>query len=216
MIVIGYGVKLIRLRHEHIELVRQKRNSEQVKMHMEYREEISPEMQEEWFRKINNRNNNYFIIEYKGEQIGLIYGAEINWEKKETGNGGIFIWNEKYIDTPATLAASFLLTEISFLLGMERTYIKVLPENERAIHFNRDQGYEILPDQENKKNQKYVLTRESYFEKAEKFRKPFLRWHGEIFEIHIEFPEDESEKNIVEVYSGLNEEIKNKMKLIFD
>ncbi|HET6992980.1 MAG TPA: hypothetical protein VFJ43_16730, partial [Bacteroidia bacterium] len=113
MIITGFGVTLIRLQHADIELVRMHRNSPEIAQFMEFREEISKEDQEKWFQSINNKFNNYFIIVFRGIKIGLIYGAEINWEMNETMNGGIFIWDQKWMETPVPLSASLLLTEIS-------------------------------------------------------------------------------------------------------
>jgi len=45
----NYGLTLSRLTRNEIEFVRQKRNSEEVRRYMEFREEITPEMQQQWF-----------------------------------------------------------------------------------------------------------------------------------------------------------------------
>ncbi|MDQ3110038.1 MAG: GNAT family N-acetyltransferase [Bacteroidota bacterium] len=214
MIITGFGVVLVRLQHHDIELVRNHRNSAAINQYMEFRREISKEEQEKWFTSIDTKFNNYFLINYKGELSGLIYGADINWEKKETGNGGIFIWKEELLETHAPLAASLLLTEVSFLLGMERTYIKVMRDNPRAISYNLNLGYEILPGQENVENQKYVLTKENYFLKAGRFRKSFVRMFGEVFTIRIDHPSHEAEANIIAVYRNAPEE--NKARLIME
>ena len=206
MIVKGFGIQLTRIRHEHIEIVRENRNSKKISQYMEFQNEITPQMQEEWFQSINNKFNNYFLIEFNGAQVGMIYGAEVDWEKKETGNGGIFIWEGKWLETPVPLAAALMLTELSFLLGLERTFVKILSTNLRAIAFNKNIGYEIIPKQENNYNQRYVLTKEKYFEKAQRFRMPYIKQHGAFFNIQIENVKDESEANIISIYSELSEE----------
>lgn len=170
MIVSGYGVKLIRLKERDIELVRQKRNSDQIRQFMEYREYITPEMQEKWFRKINNIHNNYFVIQNGNKKIGLINGAQINWEKKETGSGGVFIWETEYWDTKVPLASSLLLTDTSVLLGLERTYAKILRDNKKAIAFNKALGYRLIEGEENSYNQRYVLSMKDYVEKRNRLR----------------------------------------------
>jgi RimJ/RimL family protein N-acetyltransferase len=162
MIVFGYGIVLRRLTIDDIELVRQHRNSERIQQYMEYRQEITAEQQLAWFNSINNIHNNYFVIEHQGKKVGLIYGADINWETKITGNGGIFIWDVTYWETASPTASSFLLTDTSILLGLEKTYIKVLSTNQRAIEFNKSLGYQLLPNQEGILNQQYVLNIEDY------------------------------------------------------
>ena len=214
MIFRGYGVTLTRLQHKDIELVRQHRNSSYVQQFMEFREEISKADQEKWFLSINNKHNNYFLISHNEETIGLIYGAGLDWEKKETANGGIFIWSEKFLETEATLGASLMLTEISFLIGLERTYIKVLRDNSRAISFNKNLGYEIMPGQEQIKNQRYILTKTNFLSKAKRICEYFIHRYGEVFEIHFDHSEDESEARWIEACNAATEQDKKRMKLI--
>ena len=60
MIVRKYGITLRRLALEDIELVRQKRNSQEIRQVMHFKDEITPEMQLKWFESINNFENYYF------------------------------------------------------------------------------------------------------------------------------------------------------------
>ena len=175
MIVRGYDIELIRLKHADIELVRNWRNSVHISEHMEFREYITAEMQEKWFESIDTISNNYFIISVKGSKIGLINGSQINWNKKETGNGGIFIWEMDYLKTIIPLRASLLLTDMSLIMGLEKTYIKVMKSNLAAINYNLSLGYELLPNQENCDNQQYVLTKDNYFLKTKKIKSALLK-----------------------------------------
>ncbi|MDF1672846.1 MAG: GNAT family N-acetyltransferase [Vicingaceae bacterium] len=170
MKIIGYGIELHRLTQKDIELVRKHRNSTTINQYMEFRDPISEEQQKQWFQSINNLNNNYYIIIHQNNKIGLIYGAEINWDKLETGNGGIFIWDTYYWDSMIPACASILLTDTSILLGLKRTYIKVLKDNIKAIAFNKMLGYKICENQ-NQNNQQYVLAINDYKLKREKLIK---------------------------------------------
>ncbi|TND09667.1 MAG: GNAT family acetyltransferase [Bacteroidetes bacterium] len=215
MIIRGYGIELIRLRHEDIELVRLKRNSEHVRRHMEYREEISPEMQEKWFAGINTVRNNYFIIVHEGVKIGLISGADIHWEKKETRNGGIFIWEQEYWNTTIPLSASFLLTDISFILGLEKTFIRVLRDNTKAIAFNRQLGYRIVDEHDENYNQLYVLTQDHYEAKTAKLRETLLRKTDPQFICNIDDPDLPWNRNIINIYDNLSTAQKKNLVLTF-
>lgn len=186
MLISGYGIVLRRLTIDDIELVRQHRNSERIQQYMEYRKEITPEQQLKWFNGINNINNNYFIIEHHNKKVGLIYGADINWDTKTTGNGGIFIWDANYWETATPTASSFLLTDTSILLGLEKTYIKVLSTNQRAIEFNKSLGYKLLPNQAGILNQQYVLHIEDYKKVRSNLRKRLFK-PQEYEELKIEF-----------------------------
>jgi UDP-4-amino-4,6-dideoxy-N-acetyl-beta-L-altrosamine N-acetyltransferase len=214
MIISAYGIVLQRLQQADIELVRQKRNSPEIQRFMEYREEITPEMQLKWFHSVNNEFNNYFIIISGDQKAGMVYGAGIDWNKKETGNGGIFIWDENFRGTQIPLAASLLLTDLSFLLGFERTYIKVLKTNTAAIAFDINLGYELLPGQENVINQKYVLTEENYMKKSSRFRNPFIQQFGEQIVVKLEDAADAMTKQIIAVIPTLDPEKTKRLKFI--
>ncbi len=216
MIITGYNIELHRLREIDIEMVRGWRNSPHISQHMEYKEYITPAMQEKWFQSIENVHNNFFIIITKGEKIGLINGSQIDWEKKETMNGGIFIWNEEYWDTLIPLLSSILLTDISFLIGMERTYVKIMRNNAYAIQFNKQLGYELLDNQETKENQQYVLTKKNYFEKTDKFRKTLQKISSQIYTIRIKNKEHVASKKLIEQYNSSIEENKKLINLIIE
>lgn len=214
MIIEGYGVKLIRLRHEHIELVRTMRNADHVKRYMEFRDEITKEMQEKWFASVNNREHNYFIIEVKNEMIGLIYGSQIDWKNGVTGNGGIFLWNENYIGSAVSMTASLVLLEINFLLGMKHTFVKILKENERARQFNLSLGYRITDGQEKISNQQYVLDIDLFFTKTANARALLAQQYGNEFSVTMDHPEDETEQFLIQRYHSISTENKQRMKLI--
>ena len=173
MIIERSGLRLIRLTEEYIELVRQKRNLPEIQLRMEYREYITPEMQREWFKKIDNVNNNYFIIEKNSKLIGMINGANSEWDKGITNNGGIFIWDNEYLESVEVLQASLLLTDLGYYFGIQRNYIRILKDNARAIAFNKAIGYRLVSGQEQNYNQLYELTPDSYFIATEKIRSQF-------------------------------------------
>lgn len=214
MILKGYGVTLVRLKEAHLELLRQHRNSPRIQQFMEFREEITPEMQREWFAKINNRNHNYFLIHHEEQFVGQINGTQVDWEKKETRSGGIFVWDESLWKTMVPLSASFLLTDISFLIGLERTYIKVLRDNPSAATFNRQMGYEMLPGQEHETNQEYVLTRDAYEKKTAKYRRALRLAHPEPLVCLIDDPGSDASKHLMELYPTLPAEDREQFKLI--
>lgn len=157
----GYGVTLRRLTEDKIELVRRWRNDPKIQQYMDYKEYITPEMQKAWFHRINNEHNFYFIIEYEGKEIGLINIKDVDYEKK-TGEPGIFIWDDDYLNSDASMRASccqgdFIWNE----LKLDSLYVHILRSNKRAIRMNLHRGFELAPGQENRELQKYVLTRES-------------------------------------------------------
>jgi len=162
MIISGYGIRLSRLEHSEIEMVRNWRNANHIRKNMEIRELIQKEDQEIWFESVNNINNNYFIIQADNKKVGLIYAGKIDWDNNLTGNAGIFIHDVKYQESKIPVAASFLLTDTSFLMNIEKSFITVLSDNKKAIEFNKALGYQKLPNQDGIYNQTYELILANY------------------------------------------------------
>jgi RimJ/RimL family protein N-acetyltransferase len=132
---------------------------------MEYQEYITPAMQEKWFEKIDNDNNFFFIIEHEGKEVGLINVKDIDYEQK-TGEGGIFIYDDSYLNSTLSFSASLCSLDFCFeILKLNRIIAHILKNNKRAIQFNKMLGFGLQPNQENVLNQLYFLEKEKYLEK---------------------------------------------------
>lgn len=166
-----YGVTLERLRKEDIELVRQWRNSDAVRMNMNFTEIITPEQQLEWFNSINNERFHYVIIHYGGEKIGLLNDKNIDWENR-TSETGIFIGRPEFYHTFVPYLVSVAGIETLFyFIGWKKQYAHVLRSNTNAIKYNLELGYRLCEGQDGIEHQRYELTRESFNQTAGKIRK---------------------------------------------
>lgn len=166
-----YGITLERLREEDIELVRHWRNSDPVRMNMNYQEIISPEKQHEWFNSINNVNFHYVIIHYRGEKIGLLNDKNIDWENL-TSETGIFIGRPEFYHTFVPNLVSIAGIETLFyFIGWKKQYAHILRTNTNAIKYNLQLGYQLCEGQEGIDHQRYELTRESFDKTAGKIQK---------------------------------------------
>lgn len=166
-----YGIILERLREADIELVRQWRNSDPVRLNMQYREIISPEQQLDWFKSIDNLQNNYLMIHYKGEKIGLLNDKNVNWEAR-TSESGLFLGRTEYYATfvPYLISVAGIETTIYFL-DWSKQYAHILKTNQNAIKYNMQLGYLLSEGQEAIENQQYEMTRKSFEKSAGKIRK---------------------------------------------
>lgn len=196
----GYGIQLKRLELQDIELVRYWRNSVHIRRFMEFRDEITPEMQLSWFNSIHPIRDYFFLISVKGKYIGLINGSDTDWEKGITGNGGIFVWEEDFWSTSIPFAAALLLTEFSFNFGIRKSFVKILSDNNRSIQFNSALGYRLLPDQENVTNQKYVLEHDVFFETTKQARMQLSRIYNSDLIFRILGIPDDAEKFLLNQY----------------
>ena len=108
LVLTNYGVTLRRLTHDQIEMLRQWRNDPKIQKYMFFRQEITPQMQEQWFASLDPHTNFYFIIEYEGEAIGLINVKNVDYEKRN-GESGVFIYEDKYLNTDIAYRAHLLM-----------------------------------------------------------------------------------------------------------
>jgi hypothetical protein len=166
-----YGIILERLRQEDIELVRQWRNSDPVRLNMKYREIITPEQQQQWFTSVNNLQSNYMMIHYQGQKVGLLNDKNIDWELR-CSESGIFFGRTEFYSTfvPYLVAVAGIETTF-YMLGWERQYAHIMRSNINAIRFNVQLGYQLSEGQEGIDHQRYEVSRESFEKKAGKIIK---------------------------------------------
>jgi RimJ/RimL family protein N-acetyltransferase len=159
-----YGVVFKRLTFDKIEMVRNWRNDTKVSQYMDFRDYITPQMQEKWFETINNNHNYYFIIEFNTEEIGLVNIKNINFFDK-CGESGIFIYDNKYLNTDVGIRCGLCQVDFAFEeLKLNYLYGHIMNNNKRAIRFNRAFGCILDENQEGKEKQRYLLYRDKYFE----------------------------------------------------
>lgn len=201
MIIRKYGIELHRLTHDDIELVRQARNRDDIRRNMLDQRIISKEQQEAWFRSIDNQDNYYFILHHQGKKVGLSYGKNMDWNKREN-EGGMFVWEPSLIGTTIPAKASILMMELSFgLIGLERTFARTNPDNPQARDYNLIMGYQRTPESD-----LLVLSRATYEANAPKLRRLAAGGRREppLTIEDIEFPAIETQRHL---YEGLPESV---------
>ncbi len=165
-----YGITLHRLTASDLELVRHWRNHPKIRQFMIYQEHITKEMQQQWFKKINNKFNFFFVIEIKGKKIGLIDAKNINYEKK-CGESGMFLWDEQFQGTHFTPCISMCISDFGLLLlQIETVYIKVNRNNPKAIQYYKDYGHVLYEDDLSKTYQLYTLSQKDYTKTSDKLK----------------------------------------------
>ncbi|GIV27265.1 MAG: hypothetical protein KatS3mg027_1079 [Bacteroidia bacterium] len=169
MIVKQYGLTYLRVQKEDLELIRYWRNKPFIRNTMQFQKYITPQMQQQWFEKINNKYNYYFLIEYEGKKIGLINCKDTDVNR--VAEGGIFFWETNYWNTPIPALASLTMLEAIFEVFQsgDTSIITVLKNNHHALKFNQYLGYEIF--NETNIAFKLQLTKERYFQKTYKLKK---------------------------------------------
>lgn len=160
MIISKFNIRFTRLKEDDIELVRKWRNHPSINKYMVYREQITAEMQLDWFHSVNNNDNLYFIIEYKGKKIGLINGKDIIWEEKSMETG-IFIWNKYYRKTHIPTLCTLIFAELGVAIWGLKPRATILRSNERALKYNKVLGFKVVEDDPDKEYVKLAMDKES-------------------------------------------------------
>lgn len=162
-----YGITLINLVEQDIELVRNWRNDPLVVRNYEFQKYITPEEQQNWFRSIRNINNAYFVIQYQGKKVGVINARNIEWDK-HTFESGIFIPDPLAYNTFVPAVVSIMVTDLFFrIFKWEKIYAHTLKNNRPVIRYNQLLGYRLCKEQNDVDNQLYELSPERFNQKAE-------------------------------------------------
>lgn len=171
MIVEQYGLTYTRVAVSDLEVLRYWRNQLFIRDTMQYKEYITPLMQQKWFQKINNKNNYYFIIHHHSKKIGLINCKDSSESK--IAEGGIFIWDKSYWGTsiPAYASLSMLQAVFDVFKSGESSIATVAKNNKVALDFNLKLGYKIVGSTNDETCHKLVLTRADYEQKSKKLVK---------------------------------------------
>lgn len=170
LVLTNYGVTLRRLTHDKIEMLRQWRNDPAIRQNMVYREVITPDMQERWFANLDLLRNFYFIVEYKGIEIGMVNIKNMDFVKMN-GENGIIIYNEKYRGTDIPYRAMLVMYDWFFIeRGFNYTYSHVLTTNPASIRLGEFMGF--VKDTKNSTNEveMWNLTNESYMQNVNRLR----------------------------------------------
>jgi len=213
MIINKYGITLTRLTIDDIELVRKKRNLKEIRNCMVYKKKINATQQKKWFESIDNINNIYFLIIYKGEKIGIINGKNTDFNTR-TSEGGIFIWNKEHLNSIVPSLCAIIMHDYNFFVcDFEKTYIKVLKNNFAAINFNKIIGYEIVDNNPTQTFYTCALSKAKYFEKIKKYRKVLANISKDLEPLSIKnFSfSTTSDKDITRLYGLLPEYLKEKV-----
>jgi len=200
MIIKAFDISFVRLKHEHIEELRQWRNSGKIRSRMEYREYISPAMQEKWFKEVDNISTYlYFVIFYKEKSIGIVHAKD--WSGN-TSDGGMFFWDDEFVNSHLPVLTSITFTDIHFYLWHNtEAYCRMLKNNKQAINFNTSFGYKLCPGQEANENQLYKLIFEDYEMKAPPIRSMLAKiYRNSDRTIFIELEKEDMENGVAAAF----------------
>jgi UDP-4-amino-4,6-dideoxy-N-acetyl-beta-L-altrosamine N-acetyltransferase len=163
----NYGITLRKATDNDLEKMRHWRNSYHIACYMTFQGHITKQMQEEWWQRVQQANDLYLIIKYKGRGIGVTGAKLFNPETCETHG---YIYDLAYQNSAVAYRSALCLYDYLFEWYNTLT-CKIRKHNTRSIKFNRSLGFELAAGQENEGDQLYVLTRKRYEASTARFKK---------------------------------------------
>lgn len=158
-----YGIRLLPLEKKHLELVRIWRNSPHVQRNFEFQEEIDGERQLGWFTRLDQESNWYWIIETGEDLIGVVHIKDVNFTTK-TGEAGVFIGDERYLNSPEPVFAVLAMMDFAFLeQEFKSLRAKIHQDRQKIIGFNLSLGYQKVKGGHGKSKFRYYdCTKKAY------------------------------------------------------
>ncbi|MEX0810917.1 MAG: GNAT family N-acetyltransferase [Chitinophagales bacterium] len=133
------------LSEEHLEMLRNWRNTDEVKQFLVNKNHIKADEQIKWFAELDKRKNIYYIVYYENTAIGCASLVNIDYKKK-TAQPGFFIGNIKFRNHPVAVFSVYKLIERAFNdLKLNHLESVVLAENKSAIQLYRFLGFGLTP-----------------------------------------------------------------------
>lgn len=158
----GFGISLVRLSLDDIEMVRRWRNDDEIRQFMVFRDEISPDQQRNWFASVDNPLNHYSLIIYQGEKVGLTHVKNVDL-RSQSAEGGMFIYRKDLRNSIFGYRAAIVGSDWCFYeMSLKVITGTVLKENRRAIRFNVGLGHVFDPEVPGIDVLTCRLTREAY------------------------------------------------------
>ncbi len=195
MQIFKYGIQLKNLEVSELEMVRNWRNSDDVRSYMQYQKLISSEMQFKWFKSLDSACNLYFVIQSEEEKIGLINLKEIDWELK-TAEAGIFVGNRNFINSSIPVLATITIMEFAFeVLGLKTLKAKIGCANTKVIQFNESIGYKKNEVQTDKKFHYYQVNAKQFYTTTLSMRQTLEKLNTGGFQISM----SETEKKALKI-----------------
>ncbi|MFC6876152.1 GNAT family N-acetyltransferase [Flavobacterium myungsuense] len=164
----NYNISLERVDKNHLEMLRNWRNSEFVSSKMLYTDFITEEMQQKWFETINNNQNYYFVANYNNVSVGLINVKNII---DNVGEGGIYLASSDFENTDIVARIVLCFNDYIFDdLKLDHIYSQVKATNQKAISSSIAQG--CIKNEEKSTDEVvfFILKPENYRKKTLKIK----------------------------------------------
>jgi len=193
MRVSRYGIELETLTAEHLEMVRLWRNQDYIRSRMQFQKVLNSEDQLLWFKQLDQKRNLYWVFRHNDYPVGLVHIKDVDAEGS-VSEAGVFTGAALYLESPQPMLAILFMMEIAFnVIGLQKLKAKIHHSNKKAIRFNLQLGYELIPDQP-EGFQYYEVDSERFDRFTKNLRRDSARLYGTATSISVQNGEPWSER----------------------
>ena len=158
-----FGITFKPLSEVNLEMIRIWRNSDDVRVFMQYQEIITPEQQKVWFRQLDKTTNFYFVT-YRNEiPFGVFNIKDVDF-KAGIGEVGVFLKSRNIWESDSSMRGSIGLAVIAFqILKLNILKCHVLKSNKKVLVYNQQMGFQINGNVDDAISFELLLTKEDFY-----------------------------------------------------
>nr|WP_315198996.1 GNAT family N-acetyltransferase [uncultured Flavobacterium sp.] len=158
-----FGITFKTLAEENLEMVRVWRNSDDVRLFMQYQEIITPEQQKTWFQQLNKETNYYFVAFQNEIALGVYNIKDIDFNIG-IGESGVFLKNRDMWESDSSMRGSIAMGILAFeILKLNTLKCHVLKSNLKVLTYNKQIGFKINEIKNIDNCYELILNKEDFY-----------------------------------------------------
>jgi UDP-4-amino-4,6-dideoxy-N-acetyl-beta-L-altrosamine N-acetyltransferase len=158
-----FGVTFKPLSEANLEMVRIWRNSDDVRLFMQYQEIITPDQQQTWFKQLD-KSTNYYFVTYQNEIPFGVYNIKDVDFNVGIGEPGVFLKSRDIWETDCSMRGSIAILKFAFeILKLNTLKSHVLKTNKKVLVYNQQMGFQINEKVDDAISIELLLTKEDFY-----------------------------------------------------
>jgi UDP-4-amino-4,6-dideoxy-N-acetyl-beta-L-altrosamine N-acetyltransferase len=158
-----FGITFKPLSEDNLEMVRIWRNSDDVRLFMQYQEIITTDQQQTWFQKLD-KSTNFYYVAYQNEIPFGVYNIKDVDFNIGIGEPGVFLKSRNIWETDCSMRGSIAILKFAFeILKLNSLKSNVLKSNKKVLAYNQQMGFEINEKVDNNISFELLLSKDNFY-----------------------------------------------------
>lgn len=158
-----FGITFKPFSEENLEMVRVWRNSDDVRLFMQYQEMITPEQQKAWFKQLEKKTNYYFVTYQNSIPFGVYNIKDVDFNIG-IGEPGVFLKSHTMWEDDSSMRGSIALILFAFeTLKLKSLKCHILKSNIKVMAYNKQIGFQINEKWDNDISFELMLSKEDFY-----------------------------------------------------